>query len=425
MSKIRIKNFGPIKAGYLENDGWIDIEKVTVFIGNQGSGKSTVAKLISTFTWIEKALTRGDYDAAYFEQKVKLRDQYLTYHRIENYFSNWEGEDNALIEYHGDSFHLTYMGYMGGSLSVRDVKDDYYPINGYYPLPQIMYVPAERNFIANVKNAKALYLTSDSMIDFVTEYNNALNSMRGRIELPINNIEVEYNSYNETVDIKGKGYRIGLADASSGFQSLVPMYLVSWYLGNSVKMESESEKGLMTSEQRERFGTLVKAILNNSDLTDEQKSIAISAEAKKFNKTAFINIVEEPEQNLFPNSQRQMLNSLLAINNINKGNKLIMTTHSPYLINYLTLAVKANALTEKITQYKGEKDLKTALSNIVPTDAVVNPNDLAIYQLDERDGTIKLLENYKGMPSDENYLNEGLAESNELFAQLLEIQQAL
>ena len=56
MSKIRIKNFGPIKEGFQENNGWIDIKKVTLFIGNQGSGKSTVAKLISTFTWLEKSL---------------------------------------------------------------------------------------------------------------------------------------------------------------------------------------------------------------------------------------------------------------------------------------------------------------------------------------------------------------------------------
>jgi hypothetical protein len=28
MSKIRIRNFGPIQEGYLENDGWMDIRKV-------------------------------------------------------------------------------------------------------------------------------------------------------------------------------------------------------------------------------------------------------------------------------------------------------------------------------------------------------------------------------------------------------------
>ena len=69
MSKIKIKNFGPIKEGYLEDDGWLDVKKVTVFIGNQGSGKSTVTKLITTFMWIEKALTRGDYDKRWFTRK--------------------------------------------------------------------------------------------------------------------------------------------------------------------------------------------------------------------------------------------------------------------------------------------------------------------------------------------------------------------
>ena len=37
-----------------------------------------------------------------------------------------------------------------------------------------------------------------------------------------------------------------------------------------------------------------------------------------------------------------MLESLLSFNNENENNKLIITTHSPYLINYLTLAVKAD-----------------------------------------------------------------------------------
>jgi predicted ATPase len=416
MSKIRIKNFGPIKEGYQGNDGWIDIKKVTVFIGNQGSGKSTVAKLISTFTWIEKALTRGDYDNKHFERKNKLKNQYLTYHRIENYFSNSEIGEKTLIEYRGDSFNITFKY---GNLYIEAAK------NGYYSLPQIMYVPAERNFIANVKKAKALNLTSDSLIEFVTEYNNALNSIKGSMQLPINKVDVEYNKLNDIVYIKGEDYRIKLTEASSGFQSLVPLYLVSWHLGNSVKHQSEHEKELMTSEQRERFRKQVKAIFNNDDLTEEQKRIAISEEAKKFNKTAFINIVEEPEQNLFPSSQREMLNSLLAINNKNTANKLIMTTHSPYLINYLTLAVKADSLIDRSMNYKGNNDFKTDISKIVPFNSIIRPTDLAIFELNENDGTIILLESYKGMPSDENYLNEGLAESNELFAQLLEMQQAL
>ena len=46
-----------------------------------------------------------------------------------------------------------------------------------------------------------------------------------------------------------------------------------------------------------------------------------------------------------------------------------------------------------------------------------------IYELSENDGTIKMLPDYKGLPSDENYLNSSLEDSNELFAQLQEIEK--
>jgi predicted ATPase len=84
MSKIKIINFGPVKTGFQDNDGWLDINKVTVFVGNQGSGKSTVAKLISTFAWIEKALVRGDYDKKWFERKDtnRFKSRLLPYHRL-------------------------------------------------------------------------------------------------------------------------------------------------------------------------------------------------------------------------------------------------------------------------------------------------------------------------------------------------------
>ena len=177
----------------------------------------------------------------------------------------------------------------------------------------------------------------------------------------------------------------------------------------------------MTSEQRERFRKRFKEINDNPNLTDELKRIALSELGKEFTKTAFINIVEEPEQNLYPSSQRGMLNSLTAFNNINRGNKLVMTTHSPYLINYLTIAVKAHLLKDKVRT----PELEKKFHDIIPKNSTIHPDDLVIYELNEKDGTIIRLMDYNGLPSDENYLNQQLAESNELFAQLLEIQQAL
>jgi hypothetical protein len=95
-----------------------------------------------------------------------------------------------------------------------------------------------------------------------------------------------------------------------------------------------------------------------------------------------------------------------------------MTTHSPYLINYLTLAIEAGKLKDKVKS----PELEEKLNAIVPLHSTVDGGSVAIYQLNEDTGTINLLGNYKGLPSDDNKLNENLAISNDLFSQLLDIE---
>ncbi len=411
MSKIRIRNFGPIKEGYTQDDGWMDVKKVTTFIGNQGSGKSTVAKLISTLTWIEKALVRGDYEKKWFERKNRFKNHYLNYHRLENYFPDLPGVETT-IEYIGEAYSIQYRN---GSLQIDEIP------NNTYTLAQIMYVPAERNFISYVKSPNELKLASDSLKEFLTEYNNSKDEIKELVNLPINKTQVEYDKLNDTINLKGENYKVKLTEASSGFQSLVPLFLVSAYLSNSVKTQSEESKEPMTGEELKRFKRGVKDIWGNENLTDEQRRVALSVLSSKFNKSIFINIVEEPEQNLFPSSQWQLLQALLGYNNVNTGNSLIMTTHSPYMVNFLTLAAKAGILKKKIK----EEDLLKKLNDVVPLNATIHEGDLVIYELEEKTGTIKKLETYKGIPSDENKLNGELGETNELYARLLEIQQVL
>ncbi len=411
MSQIRIKHFGPIKQGFLENEGWIDITKVTAFIGNQGSGKSTVAKLISTFSWIEKALVRGDYDKKWFENRNRLKTNFLKYHRLDSYFE--EGLfDKTLIEYKGDVFHIKYEN---TQLSISEIE------NHNYSLPQIMYVPAERNFIAYVKSPNELKLSSESLKEFLTEFDNAKNAMDGLVSIPINNVQLEYDELTEMIIIRGNDYDIQLTDASSGFQSLVPVYLVSKYLSESVKDQSDNKES-MSNDEKKRFKNGVEQIYSNSNLTEEQKRVAISVLSSKFNKTSFINIVEEPEQNLFPTSQWELLKKLLEFNNMSSNNQLIMTTHSPYIINYMSIAVQADFLKEKIG---ANELLLQRLERIVPLKSTIASSDLSIYQLDEKTGIIKKLNDYQGIPSDDNYLNHSLADGNRLFDSLLEIEQEL
>jgi predicted ATPase len=414
MSRIRIKNFGAIKNGAAANEGWIDIKKVTVFIGNQGAGKSTVAKLISTFMWIEKALVRGDYNKKWFERKNKFKN-YLKYHRLDNYFVA-QGADKTVLEYEGDAFSIVYDE---GLLVITEIP------NRAYLLPQIMYVPAERNFITYVKTPKELKLSSDSLKEFLTEFDNAKNEMKGLQNLPINNVGIEYDRLNDTLNVKGDSYKVKLTEASSGFQSLVPLFLVSSYLAHSVKRQSDRNKETMSSEEMQRFKRGVEDIWNNNSLTDEQKRVALSVLSAKFNKTAFINIVEEPEQNLFPTAQWQILQSLLKCNTMNNGNKLLITTHSPYIINYLSLVVQGEYLENLLKKSSDNAALLPRLYRIIPKEALTAADDLAVYQLNEKDGSLSKLETIDGIPSDKNYLNQMLAQGNALFDALLEIEQEL
>ena len=394
MSNITIRNFGAIK----EHSAPIEIKKVTFFIGNQGSGKSTVAKLIATFMWIEKALVRGDYDRKWFERKNRFLITFLPYHRIENYL-----KENTFIQYKGKAYIITYENEF---LKLEEKK------NNDYSLPQIMYVPSERNFIAYVKSPKGLKLSSDALKEFLTEFDDSKEIVKN-LPLPINNnVVLDYDKLNDTLNLKGKDYKIKLTEASSGFQSFAPIYMVSRYLGKSVGKQSEI-KVEMSGDEKDRFRKEVEKIYSSKELTEEQKRIAISVLSKKFNKTSFVNIVEEPEQNLFPTSQRDMLYSLLKINNEITANKLIITTHSPYLVNYVSVSVEAGKLKQGVIAEKGGQ-----LSEIVP----INADDLAIYQLKEEDGTIKLLDSYEGIPSDENFLNDEIGRTNELFADLLDLQ---
>ena len=399
MSNITIRNFGAIK----EHSTPIEIKKITFFIGNQGSGKSTVAKLIATFMWIEKALVRGDYDKKWIERKNKFKNTFLPYHRIENYL-----KENTFIQYEGEAYMITYEK---GFLKIEEKK------NNNYSLPQIMYVPSERNFIAYVKSPKELKLSSEALKDFLTEFDNSKGIVKN-VELPINNAILDYDKLNDTLNLKGDDYKIKLTEASSGFQSFAPIYMVSSYLAKSVKKQSEVKVG-MSGDEKDRFRKEVEKIYSSKELTEEQKNIAISVLSKKFNKTSFVNIVEEPEQNLFPTSQRDMLYSLLKINDEIPANKLIITTHSPYLVNYISVAVEAGNIQNEAN--------KEQIGKIIPISALVKSDDLAIYELDEKGfdeegNTVKLLGNYNGIPSDENFLNDEIGRTNELFADLLDLQ---
>jgi predicted ATPase len=408
MSKIRVKNFGPIKEGYLESDGWFDLKKVTVFIGNQASGKSTVAKLISTFTWLEKALYKQLINKIEVTRKSKFENYYCEYQNLKNYF-----KPNTDIEYEGIAFKFHYKN---NRLSIEDVKGQKYLV------PKIMYVPAERNFVSAVSQPEKLKYLPKTLYTFLEEFERSKNELTDFLNLPINNLRFSYDTKKGVAKIIGTDYDLPLYEASSGLQSSIPLYLVSKNIAEGIDRISDNSKSKLSLEEMQTLRARFLSILRNEKLTEEIRNQAVELLSSVTKNDCFINVVEEPEQNLFPASQRSILNSLLEFNTINEGNKLIMTTHSPYLINYLTHSVKASMVFEKINKSANKTELTEKLNKIVPIKSLVKSTDWVVYELNETDGSIIKLDNYKELPSDENYLNQSLGEANDIFINLLEIE---
>lgn len=104
---------------------------------------------------------------------------------------------------------------------------------------------------------------------------------------------------------------------------------------------------------------------------------------------------------------QQVKDLYLHLAEINRKNScLVTTTYSPYILNALTLAIKANGIKDQ---------------DVVPKESCIDGKDVSIYELTE-EGSIRKVPTYNGLPSDDNYLNNQLAKSNELFDQLLELE---
>jgi len=455
---LKVKNFGPIgenrdKKGNLIDDGFFTIEfaPVTVFIGPQASGKSTLLKLYSSFLWIEKALVQGkiwdlpdigiislpDIHANHIGGRAvrSSLDKYLNYQNMQSYTRK-----DFKIKYCGTMYDIEVELLNDQnllSLHKNDCLEIQFSIhfNYNYFCPKIMYVPSERNLLTiNEKNADKLSELSGAIKTFQERYGLALNeTSKDIISLPIENLNARYDGEKQTVFIINKNQtETPISEASSGCQSVVPVVVVSKYLTDKTKTFDFKKsvynssvfirkivKKRSTKDEYDIFDELTKS-LDERKFANEIKNIEEKF-SYLFNR-CFINIVEEPEQNLFPETQAEVLYELLKCKNANEHNKLIFSTHSPYLISYLTQSAKVADLKNKCNNDEQKlKELKDGVKKISPKlfDAAVLGDDIKIYET--FDGEVREKENYENLPNDDNALNNGLRKINDEFDKLFEL----
>lgn len=403
MPRLLVRDFGPIRN---DNGIWIESKKVTVLCGPQGSGKSTIVKLISEFSWLEKALNRGDFNKKELSTYDRFRKKYCSFHNIQNYF-----HAKTEINYKGDYYSF---GYENSRLTVERVED---PKN--YIRPQIIYIPAERNLLSVLEDIEKVKKLPSSISCLMNEYINALRSIEGCERLPLDGeYEVLYDKLNKVASLRGKGFKVRISESASGFQSLIPVVLVSRYLQRLINGALDNKvRNQESFAEAERRDTIIRKLLNDTSIGDETRLSLIRQLSSNTRNSRLVNIVEELEQNLYPSSQQYVLNELLEINNQIDSNTLYLTTHSPYLINYLSVAKKAGALAAQC----GDENLLDKVNAVVPRKAWLKSDDLCIYEISD-EGELHKLEMPYGVPSDDNYLNQALGLSNDAFDTLMELE---
>lgn len=403
MSRVLIKNFGPIKEGLTESGGWIDFSRVTAFCGPQGSGKSSVAKVYAFFTWLEKVLTRGDQREAAWKSGKKFPRAFKEFHNVGEYF-----RPETVLQYEGQSYLFRWQNEM---FAIERAHGE----DAAYVMPKIMYVPAERNFMSVIEAVDQVKNIPLNLKAVTKEFLDACKLFADGIELPIDGFSFKYDKRSKVARIVlADGTDVRLSAASSGLQSMAPLFLVSEYLYRQMLEEKDPTKSMSLAAYRQMMDNVFNS------LSIDELPEAISQGVAQFSAALikrFINIVEEPEQNLFPTSQQRILFRLLEyVNGTARflDNQLVLTTHSPYLIEYLKLVAHAAERPEMLNDVSV---LRTGLSTL----SLVRKEDMLLYET-MSDGTIRRCVGADGFWPDSDVLHAAFDDISEDYATILERQ---
>lgn len=350
MRRIVIKNIGPVKHVDIE------LKRFNFFIGAQSSGKSTIAKILSTCTWVEKEVATT-LDANAIPTAEDFLELLENFHKMSGYF-----DESSEIIYDTDSIRLVYSA---DKLNI-ELKDG---IN--YSRQKICYIPAERNMVT-LPELQGFEFGSTNLRSFLFDWFSAREFYSPENKSDILGLGVKYfydkdeKKYKDRIEhINGRTYQIPLSSASSGLQSIVPLLIMLQYYSNEYYTQY-AKKTSFYENDKERItrDKLVDMIVleelypgfDHSKRVDLIKEVNehIRAQEPKYVKllqsykgalrqltvpasTSFI--VEEPEQNLFPSTQLEIIEMMVRLCTGEHDHGFTVTTHSPYIINFLNILI--------------------------------------------------------------------------------------
>lgn len=404
MQNLLVNNFGAIKKASIQ------IRKYNIFIGHTSSGKSTIAKLIAIFNnrqfW---SIKNGD-----FKSFVKLLDKYNI---------NFNFNDDTLISYSNgkykwnishDKFETDYndadlitsangtdsLDFISKFIEKKSKEDAYKPIintlktlitekdatfsnlvrpvllDMLYDKCTPVYIPAERLLISIFNNSIFTLLQAGASIpdcirDFGSLYEKA-KIENSDLHIDMLKMKVSFSSNGDIIHLDNDNNEFSLTQASSGIQSIIPLWVVF-----------------------------------NKNVLEKGRKILV---------------IEEPELNLFPSTQKKLIEWIMSKMRKSKDSSIVITTHSPYVLSTIDNLILAKEITKKVN--KAKRDIILRIKELIPSMALVDFDEVSSYffgndgiVLDIRDEELKSL--------GAEYIDEASDDLSRIFNELCVLEDEL
>ncbi|MFK8297588.1 AAA family ATPase [Capnocytophaga cynodegmi] len=300
--KLKLKNFGPIK----ELD--IEIKPLMVFIGESGSGKSAILKLMSLLRWVHKQNNLANFFQEEINKDIFFKNLQIS--EIKEFIS----EKTEIV------FDLGCAKYQlkNGKFEVTKCYDTTFD--------KVIFLSENRGILPNIfnqdfsLNMEIPYHLEDTFFNFRKAIKQKKDFFIESTKLTLFEKKAEFHS---EYFIKGDDFEMKFKNASSGtknasFLELIVNYIAQEYHFDEVLQNAYKRRGLGSGKTGEEF--------NNP------KNLSV--------------FIEEPELSLFPSAQRRLINRLIKdcfVENKQKDctTRLAFATHSPYIVNHLNLLMEA------------------------------------------------------------------------------------
>lgn len=321
---IIIKNFGPLKEVEID-----DIKPLTVFIGKSAGGKSIIMKVIVLMRYIYKMVNIRSYlkNAKITRSPFKLRFNSMLHDGLKGMITA-QTEIYYTVEINGNKYTLKYTN-RGLQSDINIPDKDLIFFKEAYVSGMRSLIPIWASKAVSVKGENLGFFFHETFNDF----NDATDVIKEQ-KLEYLNLKMKVRKSGNrpklfTIEsLQNDAVPIELRYASSGIQTSAPLVAIVHYFAQEFSFKDAFQRSVLNYLYKQDLLTKFTPGINRN----------------KLGKYVHIHI-EEVELSLAPEDQRAFMSNLVEeVFHKNKKDRklgLMVSTHSPYIVNHLNVLLRA------------------------------------------------------------------------------------